>query len=58
MNTVLKRCHPRRGREAAVGDPGKKLDLKLDPHCARITMLRFKSIAAIKISRLHFNIYQ
>ncbi len=22
-NTVLKRCHPRRGREAAVGDPGK-----------------------------------
>ncbi len=24
-NTVLKRCHPRHGREAAVGDPEKSL---------------------------------
>ncbi len=29
-NTVLKRCHPRPGREAAVGDPGKTYMI-LDP---------------------------
>ena len=29
-NTVLKRCHPRPGREAAVGDPGKSYMI-LDP---------------------------